>query len=262
MASGIAPFNNAPPIHAAPPIDRRHKRSALRSAFSIDPFPFLGGFVISSLPRYTIGVSGRSLSRRRSSPENRIDFHNATALDGTRMLRFFGEMVGGWRVGAITVRVRYSRSADFSGACYYADRRILINIGRHLSFPYGLRTNLARAKRMRSHWYRELYVLELTDAYQLVYFIFLHELYHLLIKVARRNRRQKEGMCDRFAARVLVDRFGATVRDGSGRAVARSEWDFQNLDAFVAGACRPTSVPSPAGPPKAQNVSNEQLRLF
>jgi hypothetical protein len=207
-------------------------------------------------------VNGRSLSRRRSSPENRIDFHNATVLDDARMLQFFGAMTAAWRVGEISVRVRYSRSADFSGACYYTDRRILINIGRHLTFPYGLRTNLARAKRSPTHWYRELYVLELGDGYQLVYFIFLHELYHLLVKLARRNRRQKEGMCDRFAARVLVDRFGAAVRDSRGLAVARSEWDFQDLDTFVVGARRLGAVPSPSIPPTADKVANEQLWFF
>ena len=63
---------------------------------------------------------------------------------------------------------------------------------------------------------------------------FLHGLYHWLIRKARRNMRQKEAMCDRFAARHLVDRFGATVRDDRGRPVPRSEWDFQDVDGFVA----------------------------
>jgi hypothetical protein len=62
----------------------------------------------------------------------------------------------------------------------------------------------------------------------------MHELYHLLIYRARRNIRQKEAMCDRFAARWMVDRFGAIVRDPRGRPVRRSEWDFQDLDGFVA----------------------------
>ncbi len=70
----------------------------------------------------------------------------------------------------------------------------------------------------------------------MVLFVFLHELYHFLVKRARRNPRQKESMCDRFAARYLVERFGATVRDSSGRIVPREAWDFQDLERFVAAA--------------------------
>jgi hypothetical protein len=40
-------------------------------------------------------------------------------------------------------------------------------------------------------------------------------------------------MCDRFATRYLVDRFGIDVRDERGQSASRDEWDFQDLDSFV-----------------------------
>ena len=55
------------------------------------------------------------------------------------------EAVSGWAVGSLTVRARYSRGADFSGTCVYSDRKILVNLGRHLRYPYYMGTNLARA---------------------------------------------------------------------------------------------------------------------
>jgi hypothetical protein len=64
----------------------------------------------------------------------------------------------------------------------------------------------------------------------------MHELYHLLVKRARRNTRQKESMCDRFAARFLVERCGSIVRDDKGRLIPREVWDYQDLDGFVAAA--------------------------
>lgn len=67
----------------------------------------------------------------------------------------------------------------------------------------------------------------------------MHELYHWLVKKARRNTRQKEGRCDRFAVRALVDGLGLKVVDENGVTVPRDEWDFQDLDAFVAAARRP-----------------------
>ena len=69
-----------------------------------------------------------------------------------------------------------------------------------------------------------------ADPYQVVLFVYLHECFHLLVKRARRNTRQKESMCDRYAARYLVDRFGAVVRDEKGRLVPRDVWEFQDLD--------------------------------
>jgi hypothetical protein len=142
----------------------------------------------------------------------------------------------GWALPDIILRVRYSRGADFSGTCFYADRRVYINLGRHLRYPYRMDTNLAKVKLSGTRWRRPVYSIELRDEYQVVLFVFMHELYHLLVKKARRNTRQKESMCDRFAARHLVDYFGAPVRDEAGKRVARKLWDFQNLDGFVAAA--------------------------
>ena len=164
----------------------------------------------------------------------RMDFHNSTDLDGERLRSLCEDGLTGWAPGDFVVRVRYSRGADFSGTCFYRDRRVYINLGRHLSYPYRMKTYLARAKTVGRYWFKPLHTLEISDAYQVVLFVFLHELYHLLIRKARRNMRQKESMCDRFAARHLVDRFGATVRDDRGRPVPRSEWDFQDVDGFVA----------------------------
>lgn len=193
-----------------------------------------------------------------------IEFHNSTDLSDGRVLALCEEGLAGWAAGTISLRVRYSRGADFSGTCFYRDRRIYINLGRHLVYPYQMGTNLARAKRLGSHWYRPVYRLELKDGLQVVLFIFMHELYHLLVKRARRNPRQKESMCDRFAARFVVDRFGAIVHTPRGRLVPREEWDFQELDEFVAAArdrriaCRP-SVQRAAMSAKPRQ---DQLLLF
>lgn len=145
----------------------------------------------------------------------------------------------GWSAGHIVVRVRYSRGADFSGSCYYVTRRIFINIGRHLLYPYRMVTHLARARTVGRMWYKPGFTIELADGHHLVAFLFMHELYHLLVRRARRNTRQKESMCDRFAARFLVDRYGAVVRDQSGRPAERALWDFQDLDGFVGAAADP-----------------------
>ena len=165
-----------------------------------------------------------------------IDFRNSTHLADARVLAMCEEGMRGWAVGSIILRTRYSRGADFSGTCFYADRRVYINLGRHLKYPYRMDTNLAKVKLSGTRWRRPIYSIELKDPYQVVLFVFMHELYHLLVKKARRNTRQKESMCDRFAARHLVDCFDAPVRDEAGRRVARELWDFQNLDGFVAAA--------------------------
>ena len=136
----------------------------------------------------------------------------------------------------LTVRVRYSRGADFSGTCFYSDRRIHVNLGSHLVYPYRMKTYLARAKVVGRYWDKPLHTIELKDGCQVVAFVFLHELYHLLIKRAKRNTRQKESMCDRFAARFLTDRCGAIIRNDRGDPVPREEWDFQDLERFVAAA--------------------------
>lgn len=165
-----------------------------------------------------------------------ILFRNSTELSDSTLIGLFNEGISGWSTGTIDLRVRYSRGADFSGACYYRDQKILINLGRHLKYPYLMSTNLARAKVIGRRWYRELYTLEMADGYQVVLFIFMHELFHLLIKRARRNRRQKESMCDRFAAALLIEKFGCIVRDKNGVPVPREDWDFQDLHGFVARA--------------------------
>ncbi len=195
-------------------------------------------------------------------------FRNATTLSDDRLLRMMAEHVDGWPHRSLDVSLQYSRGRDFSGLCDYRARRIRINIGRHVRFPYDIRTHIARARSNARVWWREIYTLRVADAEQLVFFVFLHEFYHWLVKQARRNTRQKEGMCDRFAARILVDRYGATVRDRHGRPVPREEWDFQDLEGFVSAARRKTRAatlltraaraPLPAAPP----VRDGQLLLF
>jgi len=179
------------------------------------------------------------------SPRPKVDqfvFRNRTELDSGRLRAMFMEAVAGWPVDGLSVLVRYSRGADFSGACYYKSGRIFVNLGRHNSYPYCLATYVAVARSTAFGWKRSAYSLELADPYQLALFIFLHEFYHWLVKRAGRNTRQKEGMCDRFAARILVDRWGAALTDGGGRAACRGDWDFQDLEGFVGEARRSKGV--------------------
>lgn len=164
-----------------------------------------------------------------------IDFHNSTELSDAKLRTMCLDALNGWHVGGPIVRVRYSRSADFSGTCIYADRQIYINLGRHLVYPYGMKTNLAKVKTTGRGWRRPVYIVEMKTAYHLAVFIFLHEIYHLLVYRAGRNTRQKESMCDRFAARYLVDHLGAAILTERGERVPRAHWDFQDLDGFVAG---------------------------
>jgi len=171
-----------------------------------------------------------------------MDFGNTTALDSTRLEGMFLRHAWPYRHDRLTVRVRYSRGADFSGTCQYAKGRIFVNLGRHVTYPYLLGTHIARAQSNRTHWWRETYRLVITDAYQLVLFVFLHEFYHYLLKMAGRNLRRKESMCDRFAAGVLVDHYGVRVLDSRQRAVGRKSWDFQDLHGFVAAAPKADSL--------------------
>ncbi|HWL92959.1 MAG TPA: hypothetical protein VNT79_05450 [Phycisphaerae bacterium] len=163
-------------------------------------------------------------------------FRNTTHLNTGRLERMFRDAVAEWPFEGAQIFLRYSRGADFSGACYYESDRIFINLGRHNHYPYLLKINVARPRSNRTHWWRELYTLEIKGPEELALFIFLHEFYHRLVKRARRNVRQKEARCDRFATRALVDRYGCIVRDSRGRLVPRDEWDFQDLDGFVAAA--------------------------
>lgn len=165
-----------------------------------------------------------------------MDFENATDLDSVRLERLFVRHTAPYRHDRLRVRVRYSRGTDFSGTCYYGDHRIFVNLGRDNRYPYRLGTHVAKSQSNATHWWRETYRLVILDAYQLALFVYLHELYHYLVKQARRNPRRKEAMCDRFAARVLVDEYGGRMLDAHGRAVVRDDWDFQDVHAFVAAA--------------------------
>ncbi|HEY3242653.1 MAG TPA: hypothetical protein VGM03_04800 [Phycisphaerae bacterium] len=178
-----------------------------------------------------------------------ITFHNRTQLDSLRLKNMCLDAIAPWRMGRLDVRVRYSRGADFSGTCYYAGGKIYVNLGEHLAFPYVLGTFVARARTRGTRWWRPRVTIGLSDPYELVLFVFLHECYHWLIKCVGRNRRQKEAMCDRFAARVLVDQYGAQLVDTEGQPIARDEWDFQDLDAFVAAARVVPPVPIAARRP-------------
>ena len=102
--------------------------------------------------------------------------------------------------------------------------------------PSSRRTHIARSCTIGRRWYKPIYTVDLRDGGEVVLFVFMHELYHLLVKRARRNTRQKESMCDRFAARYVVERFGAVVRDEKGQLVPRDAWDFQDVEGFVKDA--------------------------
>lgn len=196
---------------------------------------------------------------------NGIDFHNSTALDGRRLKAMCLQAVNPWRLGRLVVRVRYSRGSDFSGSCYYRKGRIFVNLGRHLKYPYRMATHIARAVTARRSWSKPLYTLELADAYQLALFVFLHECYHWLVKRAGRNTRQKESMCDRFATRMLVDWYGAAVRDTDGNPAARATWDFQDVEGFISAARRrprAASIPQRAATAPTPLPPQRQLLLF
>lgn len=152
----------------------------------------------------------------------------------------------------------------FRAPVFYHDRRIFVNIGKHVVYPYHLNTHLARSVTIGRRWFKPIYTLELKDGYQLAMFIFMHELYHLLVRKARRNVRQKESMCDRFAARYVVDRYGVAVRTIKGELVPREVWDFQDVEGFVAAARRKVrAARKPITQPKpGQHDLGEQLVLF
>lgn len=192
----------------------------------------------------------------------RIDFRNTTHLSSDKLLALVTRYSYGWRIGGVVVRIRYTKSAAYSGTCFYKDRRIYVNIGRKLRYPFRMATHLARARSSGRTWCRPAYFLTLRDGHELALFIFLHELYHLLVKVAKRNTRQKESMCDRFAAAVLVDDFGAVVTNGRGNLVDRREWHFQNLTGFVEAA-RDRRVRTPTSPePVSTKTGREDFERF
>jgi predicted SprT family Zn-dependent metalloprotease len=194
-----------------------------------------------------------------------MDLTNRTHLNTDELQRRMRTAADGWSLGRLRVHVRYSRRADYSGTCYYKQGVIYVNLGRHLAYPYRLGTSVAPAKSNARHWWKPIYTLELADEYQVALFVFLHELYHWLVHRARRNPRQKESMCDRFAARILVDRFGVRVRDERGRLARREAWDIQNVEAFVAAARPPRPVPAARAavrPVAPAPIRNGQWLLF
>ena len=182
----------------------------------------------------------------RSSAKDGLQLANSTQLDSDRLRGMMLEAAQGWPVRRLRLRVRYSRGADFSGTCYYRHNQVYVNLGRHLRYPYRMSTSVARARSNRRTWWKPIYALELADPYLVVLFVFLHEFYHWLVHKARRNPRQKESMCDRFATRILVDRFGCRLYDESGRPVPRDAWDIQDVERFVAAAREETPAGAPA----------------
>lgn len=195
---------------------------------------------------------------------SRIEFHNSTLLPSPRLLMLCQAGMAGWSVGSIRLYVRYSRGADFSGSCYYADRRIFVNLGRHLVYPYRMKTHIARAQSVGRSWFKPTCTVEMGGGMEVVMFVFMHELYHLLVKRARRNTRQKESMCDRFATRFVVERFGAVVRGADNKPMPRGVWDFQDLDGFVAAARDRRIVRRPGADSTRTRraVDSKQLLLF
>ena len=183
-----------------------------------------------------------------------MEFSNSTALDDLQLHRMILRYTAPYRHDKLCVAVRYSRGADFSGTCYYQEARIFVNIGRHIRFPYTLGTNIAKARSNNTHWWRETYHLTVADGYQLALFVYLHELYHYLVKLAGRSPRRKESRCDRFAARALVDDFGSQVTDSRGKPVLRQLWDFQDLDRLVSKTRQTTVVATAAGKPRTRQI--------
>ena len=187
---------------------------------------------------------------------------NSTDLDSVRLKRLLEAYTCQWpRFGKLTVRIRYSRGADFSGTCFYGKHTITVNVGRHVTYPYAMRTYIARAQSNATHWWKRLHAIEIENGYQLALFVFLHEFFHYLIKRAGRNTRQKESMCDRFAARALVDRFDLRITTDTGEPVPREDWDFQDLDRFVAAVWR-KSRRATSTPRTAARSNEEQLLLW
>src|SRR5262249_24808553 len=125
---------------------------------------------------------------------SRMNFINLTHLDSSRLESLFRHFAGPWPLDGLKVRVRYTRSAPFSGSCRYGTAELLINIGRRNKYPYALKTYVAHCQTVtrgrERYWSRPLYVVYLQDAYQLALFLFMHELYHWLVRRARRNTRQ------------------------------------------------------------------------
>ncbi|MFN0137579.1 MAG: hypothetical protein ACKVS9_15860 [Phycisphaerae bacterium] len=165
-----------------------------------------------------------------------MDFRNLTQLDSARLYSLFIRHTEPYDHSAISVRVKNGRSAEFSGSCYYASSTLNINLSPKNRYPYSLGTHVARPQSNQSHWWRDIYRITLADAYQLALFVYLHELFHYLVRKAGRPTRRREGMCDRFAARVLVDHYGCIMRRSDESLAERDEWDIHDLHKLVAAA--------------------------
>jgi hypothetical protein len=165
-----------------------------------------------------------------------LQFRNDTALDTDRLTALIIRHTAPYPHLGLQVTIRDSRKAPFSGTCFYLEGRIFVNIGRHNRYPYRFATLLAKAQSANGRWWREAYFITVADAYQLALFVYLHELFHYLVKLAGRSPKRKEGMCDRFAAGVLVDQYQCPITRGDGSPAPRENWDFQDLHRFVAKA--------------------------
>ncbi|MFO0840740.1 MAG: hypothetical protein U1D55_19710 [Phycisphaerae bacterium] len=181
-----------------------------------------------------------------------MQFRNTTQLDQDRLRELLERHTHPYQHNRLRVCIRYSRRAAFSGACYYADARIFVNLGRRNRYPFMFDTHTAKARTQRGSWSRARHRLVVPSEYELVLFVYLHELYHFLVKSAGRCVRRKEAMCDRFAARVLIDEYGCPLLDVNGRSVPREAWDFQDLSAFVSAAPRNATLAAPGAPPATE----------
>jgi hypothetical protein len=171
-------------------------------------------------------------------------FHNTTHLDSARLHRWLLDVAEGWPHDGLSVSIRYSRGAEFSGCFRAGPPRIAVNLGRANRYPYQIKTQIATARTEPWGWWRPLYTLQVADAFELACFVFLHEFYHWLVFRAGRNGRQKEAMCDRFAVEGMVKRFSCAVRDDRGRRVSADSWTGQNLSRFVRAARSGCAAPS------------------
>ena len=75
--------------------------------------------------------------------------YNHTSLDTRKIEAMLLPHVDGWPHDAVRAYIRYSRSAAFSGLCYYDTGRLFINLGRNVRYPYKLPARIARAQTAR-----------------------------------------------------------------------------------------------------------------
>ncbi len=172
-------------------------------------------------------------------PISRMEITNNTTLSTSKLETMFQAATARWTAHRLKVAVRYSRGAVYSGTFASNPVRIYVNIDRKNHYPLKIETSIARARTTTYTWYKPMYSIYPANAYQLALLVFLHEFYHYLIHRARRNNRQKESMCDRFAVSHLVDGYHLKVYDSRGRSIDRSQWCFQDLEGFVSTRTKP-----------------------